>query len=234
MNVQELFRRLSFADLSGLHLGSEGIGTINEEDNDRMIYYANEALLRLHSRFVLRENDVLIQQLIHVTNYHFLKRFARTNEDPCPGQEIYILDKDCDPFEEDVIKITGVFTQNGDALPLNDDNHPRSLFTPQPNILQVPLPEADRVLAVTYQARHPLLSYGDLQQKIEIPANLEGALTNYIGHLVYGDRNGQENSKKASEKLARFEAICAENVINDLTNSSKSTSNIKFNQRGFV
>lgn len=234
MNVQELFRRLSYGELSNISLGSEGTGTIPEAKRAQVVHYANESLLRLYSRFVLRENDLILQTHEFITSYHFQPRFAVTNTEPCPGTTLYIIDHEGDPFQDDLIKVMTVTDMNNCPYPLNDREDCRSLFTPQPNVLQVPNPIQDQILAVGYQARHPLLSYTDLEACIELPSVLEGALTAHIAHMAYSNMNGQENSAKASEHLAKYEMICGEVVERDLVSSSSSTTNSKFHERGFV
>ena len=67
MEVLELFRRLSYGELSNLSLGSEGVGAIKDEERGKLISHTNEALLRLHGRFLLRENILFLNQVEHLT-----------------------------------------------------------------------------------------------------------------------------------------------------------------------
>ena len=108
-----------------------------------------------------------------------------------------------------------------------------SLFTPQPNVLQVPNPVQGQILNVVYQARHPELKYDDLEACIEVPFVLEGALSAYIAHRVFHHMNGAENSQKSAEYLTLYESICTDVTEKDLVNSSTSTGR-KFYDRGFV
>lgn len=235
MNVLELFRQLSYGELSNLSIGSEGVGSINEEKRANLISYTNEALLRLYSRFVLRENDLILKLHDHITNYHFLKKFAQTNTEPCEGMTLYIIDQPHDPFEEDLIKVLRVVDADTQAdLVLNDEGNPHSLFTPQPNTLQVPTPVTDQVLGIVYQARHPIIAYDDFEACIELPVVLHGPLKAFIAHMVFKFMNGQENSAKATEYLAIYDALCNEVVERDLVNSSSSTTTYKFEDRGFA
>lgn len=234
MNVTELFRRLSYGELSNLAIGAEGAGTIPEDHRAKMIAYTNEALLRLYSRFVLREQDLILELSDFITNYLFLKRFAQSNTEPCPGDTLYIVDHAGDPFQEDLIRVLRVTNAVGQPLVLNDQGNCHSLFTPQPNILQVPNPVQGQILGVVYQARHPVLAYDDMDACVEVPIVLEEALTSYIAHKVYFNMNGQENVAKAKDLLGIYEGICADVIDKDLVNSSSSTTQYKFHERGFV
>jgi hypothetical protein len=236
MNLLELFRRLSYGELSNLAIGSNGVGVIAEDGQPKIVTHANETLLRLHSRFLLRENLLFLRQVDHLTYYYLLKRFARSEitDPPCPNApHAYILDNADEPFEDDLIKVLEVMDQDGCKLPLNDAEDPRSLYTPQPNLLQIPEPLADRVLSVNYQARHPILTHTNVCQEIDLPFALEGALTAHIAYQVYSNMNGQENSGKAAEHLARYESVCNEIQEMDIVSQSRATTTLKFHDRGF-
>ena len=241
MKVIDLFRRLAFGELSNLAIAGEGeaLGTIVEAKHPQIIQYLNEGLLRLHSRFNLRQKDLLIEQVAHITNYHLRRQFAESSND-CSIPYPYIKDLPCEPFLEDVIRILEVHDQCGQR-PLNDLGRSNSVFTPQPDVLQVPNPQTGAPLAIVYQARHePIRDFkiredeNLLEQSINIPFFLEGALQAFIGSQVYSHMNGQENIMKAQEYLNKNEAICLEVEEKDLVGQSVFNSHYKFEQRGFV
>lgn len=234
MNVTELFRQLSYGELSNLSIASEGTGTIVEAKRPQIIAHVNEALLRLYTRFVLKENDLIIRMSDGITNYYFMSRFAATNTDPEPGTTLYIQDTTGDPFQDDLIKVMSVWDADANPYPLNDVDDAGSLFTPQPNLLQVPTPTEGKVLNVLYQARHAILPYDDMEACIEIPAVLEGALRAYVAHLVYKGMNGQENMAIAQSHLDTYNGVCGEITDRDMVNSSVSNTATKFVSRGFV
>ena len=234
MNVGNLFEMLSYGELKNLSMSSEGGGSIREEDQHTIILYANEALTRLYSRFILKEKDVLVELVGHVTNYHLIKQYAET----CYDEEVvpypYIKDLGREPFEEDVIKILSVINSNGEELPLNDTENPMSLFTPQATVLQVPRPVERQSLGILYQARHPELRQDETDGAIELPLVLQGALTSYIAHKVYGGMNTQEAMAVSQTHYANYEAICSEAVDKDLVNTSVSQTNTRFQKRGWI
>jgi len=234
MNVAELFRVLSVGEFSNLSIGLEGAGGIEESRKPKIIVAANEALLRLHSRFVLIEKDVMIEMEDHITNYHLLRKFTESNYDPEQVRYPYIKDLGREPFEEDVIKILAVYNSFGELMPLNDDGKGNSLFTPQPMVLQVPRPCGGAALSVLYQARHPKLTDDDEDQEIILPETLHGALTAFIAYKVFSQMGTQDSMVKAQEHQQMYEAVCKEVEGMDLVSSSISTTTTRFEQRGWA
>lgn len=239
MKLVDLFRQLSFGELSNLAISKEGSGEIVEEKRPQLVQYVNDGLLALHSRFLLAEKDVLIEQIDSVTFYHLSRKYAVTSNSD--AQWHYIKDLPEDPFQEDLIKILSVFDVNtGCKRELNDTGNPVSLFTPQPNILQVPCPVTGEALCVIYQASHSKLDdridgpKNLLDQSIDLPAYLKNPLQLYVAHKVFSHMNGQENVAKSQEYLASFETACLEVEDRDLVNQTFHTTHNKFKQRGFV
>jgi hypothetical protein len=234
MKIVELFRRLAYGQLSNLAIASAGDGTILEEKQPQILQYVNEGLLQLYSRFRLKESELILEQVEHITNYHLKAKYAESTGALVPYP--YIKDLPQEPFLGDVIKILSVHDEYGPRV-LNDHNNVMSMFTPQPDVLQIPVPEAGRPLTVQYQARHPKLDDRKdhiIDQEIEIPFFLEGALQNFIGYQTYCHMNGGENIVKGQEFLAAYEAICLDVEQRDLVNHSFHTSHQKLEQRGFV
>lgn len=234
MLVSELFRSLSEGELSNLSISDEGSGTIIESKRSKILGYADDGLRRLYARFPLKESNLLLLMHEHITHYHLLPRFAVNHVDQTMDEPYrYILDNPMAPFQGDVLKILTVFDSVGNRLPLNDEEHPASVFTPQKNLLQVPRPCEDELLSVHYQAMHVRLS-GELDQNIELPDVLEEALSAYIAYKVFSHMGGQENVAKAQEHLSMFESICTETQSLDSVGVSSSTSNTRFETGGWI
>jgi hypothetical protein len=234
MQVSDLYRDLSLGELSNLSLANEGNGTIKEEAKPRILLYANEALLRIYSRFVIRERDVLVKQYKHITNYHLLPRFAVNAGAAMNIEPIrYIHDLPNEPFEQEVLMILAVFNSDGLKLPLNDEHQPLSVFTPQVNVLQVPVPEDGKMLNLAYQCAHEKLT-NDPDSYIWVPEVLKGAFTAYIAYKVFSHMNTQESTAKAQEHMAVYDGICTELEVKNTLSTSISTSFNLFEARGFV
>jgi hypothetical protein len=234
MNVSQLFTQLSYGELSNLSMAMNGAGTIQEQDQPKIITYANEGLIRLYSRFNLREKDVLIEMIEHITNYHLISRFAETKYDPDVEPFPYIKDLPNEPFCDDVIKVLSVYDTLGRELPLNDAEHCESLFTPQANVLQVPKPIEGVALGVHYQAKHPPLSEQRAEDEILLPEVLHGALTAFIAYKVYSHMNTQESAARGQEHFTMYTAIVQSVADSDTASTSVSTTNSRFQKRGWI
>lgn len=234
MNIQDLFRRLSYGELSNLTIGSDGAGEIPEDKHERVIEYVNDGLLQLHSKFVLRENDLVLQQQEFITEYFLIEARSLQSPSTGPGDIKYILDYPDSPFDDDVIKILRVTNAEGRLIPLNDIEDTRSFFTPQPHVLQIPYPIQGTINGVVYQARHTILTADDLTASINLPVVLESALQSYVAYKVFLHMGGVDNANFAAAHLANYDRICNQVIDRDLVNSSSSNTSAKFNARGFV
>lgn len=233
MDVNQLFAELSYGELSNLALANDGNGTITDAAKPRLLIHANEALLRLYTRYVLKTSDVLIELVDHITNYHLLAKFAESQWETSPQEHLYIKDLMREPFTEDVIRILTVFDSYSCPIPLNDPDHEESIYTPQGNVLQVPRPVTGMALSIVYQAKHPLLVLAPTPSVIDLPDVLWGAYKAYIGYLVYNNMNTQEANGIAQEHLNRYETICGEVLMQDLVTTSMSSTNVRFQKNGW-
>jgi hypothetical protein len=237
MKLNQLYESLSYGELSNLAIAEDTPGTIKDKAKPKIIQYTNDALLSLYSRFLLKEKQVMLLLYRHITNYHFEPRFAvqyDTPDDEVDQPYRYILDLPNEPFLGDVIKVLVVYDEYGNRLPLNDEARSWSVFTPQAAMLQVPRPIEGNALAVTYQARHPLLLKDDEDQKVEVPAILETALKAFVAYKVFSHMNTAESSAKAQEFMASYENECMRVEEKDLVNSSITTSNVRFRNNGWI
>ena len=236
MKLQELFKELALAELSNLALADGG--DISIQKRPQIALYTNGGLLELHTRFLLKEKDLLIEMQEAVTNYHLLKKYAYSHYDsenlPQDCCIPYIIDMGREQFQEDVIKILSVYSSTGCKLPLNDLEKFDSVFTPQSTVLQVPFPIPGYSLSVEYQAMHPKLRHDELDSEIELPEVLYRPLRSYIAGQVFMHMNTQENTAKGQEHMLTFESSCQEVIDRDLVSSSSSTTNVRFEKRGWI
>lgn len=234
MNLTELYKDLSHGKLSNLSMSNESNGTISVGGKPKIILATNEALLRLHTKFVLKENSLLLELVDHITNYHLLSKFAEST-DPQVQPYPYIKDLGREPFEEDVVRILLVQDEFGCTLPLNDEGQVESVFTPQGNVLQVPRPSEGRVLVVMYQAKHArLVDNGDETQEIELPDCLQEAMRCYVAYHIFCGIGTQEATAKGQEHLMMYEALCQDALSQDLVSTSLSVTSNRFTLRGWV
>jgi hypothetical protein len=232
MTLDELLSNLANGELTNLSM-SKG-GNITEEKIPSVVLHINDGLMRLYSRFILKEGELLLEQVEHITQYHLKSEFSESRGDGDHERYLYIKDMMGDPFEDDVIKVLEVWDTHIGKLPLNDPDQPWTLRTPQPTTIQIPNPVDGRSVSVVYQASHPVLSPDELDAPVDLPLVLQKALTSYVASKVFSDMSGQDNLVKAQEHTMNYESICAEAIDRDLVNSSYSSTNTKFCRRGFL
>lgn len=235
MNLRSLIETLSNGELLNL---VEGEALENEKQMKRLIRYTNEALLRMHSRFILKEKHLFLLQIKHITNYHLQERYAANSGSEEPVK--YILDSPGDKFRGDVIKVLSVYDSFGNQRVINDKDNPLSVFTPAPATIQLTNPIDGQALAISYQASHYKIRYIEgylektLEQEIVVPDYLLEALTNFIGYKYYSHMNGQENAVKAQEFYNTYEEICVNTETGDWVSQTVSDTQKKFHNRGFI
>lgn len=232
MNLSEYLTQLSYKELSNLSLADSGSGSIKFDKIPFVVSCINEALLRLYSKFVLKEGSLIIELREWLSEYHLDGR--HTLSSGCIPEEQYILDGE-HPFQGDLIKVLEVYSEKGERVPLNNASNPMSVFTPRPDVLQVPNPYMyGDILAITYQARHPVLNYHvNPMQEIELPDNLFGALSAYVAYSVYSTLNTTEATGAAQKYMQMYAALVQETIETDMANSSISQDSSRFYANGW-
>lgn len=225
MKLEQLFKNLSYGELSNLSIGNEGAGYISADDIPKLVMYTNQSLTALYTRFILNYRELVLKSYDHIAFYYLRPEFAQSNE--LPAHKKYIIDSPMEPFTGDVIRVLQVFNEVGKELPLNDNEQYAAVYTPQYDCIQLTHPCNDDVFSVHYQATHPALKDDDLCQEIRIPFFLEEALQAHVAYKVFSHMNGQENSAKSQEHMQRYENICLEVMEKDLVHTSVSNTNIK-------
>lgn len=233
MQVTDYFKELSYGLLSNLSMSGEGSGDIVDAQKNRVVGYMNDALMRIYSRFSLRERDVVIRQYRHITQYHLDKRYAMFNDERPEANKPYILDLPAEQFVNDAIKILKVYDEFGQERVLNDSDDPCSLFTPYPTTLQVLAPEEGRPLGVCYQAKHEELPFNLYTTEVELPTVLEEPFKLLIAHYVFSHMNTADSSAKAQEHMLSYETVCLDIEMKGAANIGAPASGRKFEKRGW-
>lgn len=235
IHIEELFCRLAHGVLQNTSLVDSDTGDLDEDKKSLVMIATNEALVRLHSRFILKEGSVIVEMREGRTNYPLLKKYALQSYNPeevsCP----YIMDLSGDAFDEDVIKVLQVFDNFGCERSLNDRDDCWSIFTPRPYVIQNNRPRHGEALNVIYQQRHPKVTCDDTGDgNIDIPDTLDSALDSYIAYRCFSGINTAEAKATAADMLGHYESVCAEVIAMDLVTTSKSNTNKRFKNNGWV
>jgi hypothetical protein len=222
ITVEELFKLLSDGELNNLAIAVEG-GAIKKAQQNRVITFANEALLRLHSRFPLIEEITTIE--------------LTTGESKTVAMD-----------DDDVIQITSLITPYGESLSIGRKKIPDTLYVADGNLF-IPSSVSDLVssLQATLQKRHPTLrpvhgsnaDDGDsdtpdgLEQEIDLVPELHEALTAYIAQKFYSTMNTAEGAAIAANHRTRYEQVIGE-AMNQGVLPGDLFQLSKLDSRGFV
>lgn len=218
MRIEDLYRQLSYAELSNLAVAVDASGTIKEAKRPQVIQLANDGLKRLHTLLLIREGSTILERV--------------------PGQEDYPLVPSApylDPsFDDIVLKIHGAYDRYGCPILLNDAQHRWALSTTASNVLRIPENFYEDTLEVVYRAGHPSLDPNDLEQEIELPGGLEEALRAYIAAKMFGGIMTAEALQAAKNHMDHFNAICADAEGKNWLHQGKPGVDTKFINRGFI
>jgi len=217
MTIEELFRQLSYGELSNLAIAVDSTGTLKKSQQNRIVHFANEALKRLYTRFPLGEEMAIV---------------------PLEGEEMEY------ELPEDLLQVTAILTERGESLDFTTTQDPhqisvlgRTLHIPVQILQNRHQLRQGAEIQIVFTTRHPPLSPivedQDLQQEIELPAELEEALTAYIASKMYGTMNTPEHLTAAANYRNQFETTCAEVQHHGLL-PTEIRSSVKFDKRGWV
>lgn len=210
MLLSDLFQYLSNGELSQFAIGTDNSGKIAEKDYEKVIGYINLGLTNLYTRLPIKQAQVILQ-LSAATQY--------------------ILPT------ADVIKIEEIYSEAGEALPLNDSVNDKSLFTPAHNVVQVPNPVEGSRIAVLYRANHPKIpaKRGIDPQAIslDIPMTLVEPLMAYVVSRLMQSRGTAESISEANAYLQRYEMLVQQLQLSGALSVDRPT-NTKLRERGWV
>lgn len=224
MYLSEIFDQLTYGELSQIALGGANESGILPADYPKVIAHVNLALTEIHKRFRIKDGYSTIQQFDHIQKYELNSKYAQSNVDS-PEQYKYIMDSIYQPFQDDVLRIEEVVNEEGETLFLNDKNEYWSVHTTAYDTIQVPYPEQENQMIVTYRANHAMLSATDLDptttEVFISGAHLEPLLL-YVASRAYAGIT--DGSQDATLFMAKFEASCKR--IEDLNlENTDDTSN---------
>ena len=109
-----------------------------------------------------------------------------------------------------------------------------AVMVPQPNLIQVNVTATGRILNVIYRAKHLILTPDKGTDKVELPANLFGALFSYVAFLVHSSMNTKEAVENAQKYFVEYQNIVNEIIQNQTFTPDKLTLDKKFICRGWV
>lgn len=234
MTLDECLKQLALGKLSNTSFAENG--KIIEDKKEVVVSQINEALLRLYTLFPIKEKSVIVELYEGRTEYplasdHSVRKATGLITDP---YDFYIMDTEANPFQDDILTIMSVWDDIDRKRPLNDPENILSVMTPQPNIIEVNVTATGRVLNIIYRAKHLILTPDKGEDKVEIPANLFGALFSYVAYLIHSSINTKEAVENAQKYFVEYQNIVNEIIQNQTFTPDKLVLDKKFIKRGWV
>lgn len=212
MLVSDLFKKLSFGELSNMSIGMDGSGDIAEESKEKVLSYINDSLLILFTRYILKKKSSVISLVQGIYEYPIL--------------------------DDELLRILVITNNKGTEYNITDDT-PYGFSANPANVLYVDcIPEKATDLTITYQARHEILttteevSYDGLT--VNIPPYLEEPLRNLVASKVFRFMGGDVNMNRAIELINTYNAICELLEARGLVQIEIEFYNNKLKDRGFI
>lgn len=248
MKLSEIFKQLSYGELSQLQLGGSGTGVIADGDYDRLVGCINLGLTALHTRFPLKRKQLLLQVVPGQEVYYLKPDFAVSNTDSEEPVK-YLLDSTGDPFLDDILKVEALFTAEGYELVLNSRGNEYSAFTPAHGVLTLPAavyaPTAStesqyltEEVIVDYRANHAYLAAGIGMYladtvEVELPYQYLQPLLYFVASRLHSPM-GMVNEVQMGNSFAnRYELACQELERHNVGADQLGDTN-KFRDRGWV
>lgn len=236
MKLSELFEELQTGVLLTTSVIDECEGELKPSKYAQIIGYINLGLTDLHIRFPLDEREVVVQEYDHITIYKLSSEYAQSNTGSTQPIK-YIADSVENPFQDNIISISGVYDEEGIEIPVNDYNLQNSLYTPSYNTIQIPNPDSDNAIFIIYRANHvkiPRNTTDPTTVDINIPDVMLNALTYYIGYKFHANLQSADSQTIAQNYQIQYESACLFLEANSTVNSDSRVTNIKSIINGWV
>ena len=235
MKLSQLFSYLTYGELANLKVGGKDWGGIYPKYSDEVVSYITQGLTALHTRFALKHEEVIIQQFDHITDYYLRTQYAQQSTESTETYK-YIMDSAAKPFTGDVLRIEELYDEEGEEVPLNDEVHDCSMFTPKYDLIQMVQPDSANAYSVIYKADHtPIDLKANLPTavEVEVPDSIIRPLVLYVSSLAHTAVGSPEGMNTGFAKMQEYEALCIQMELQGAIHKEKFT-NDRIRREGWV
>lgn len=242
MNVSELLTGLSLGNLRHLYSGLGGSGTIAEDDRSRIVFFANQALSLIYSRFSHNLTYVILTLSGDRQIYPIRPQNAVSNTDPENTEPRYLLDDPDEPFLGGLVKIRSVKLlqdpNNLDAteanLLLNNTALTGVVTTPSFDKLRFKAPVSGAQYELELQLKHQSLTLpAELTEEIILHPALDEALYAKVAAQVFATMTGEVNAAHAIRLENRFEELMGTITFEDLLQQTSTHEDDRLHENGW-
>ena len=233
MLLSEMLEYLTHSELSNHFISGDDEEGIRERDYPKIIANINLAMIDMHKKLPILMKQVNIQMFQHIGDYILDKKYSVVNADPSVTYR-YISDSVYYPFENDVVRITRVVSEDDVEYPLNVNNNVYSLFTPSYNRIQVPYPLNENIIGVEYQAfpvKIPMTITDTTTYEVDFPEILMEPLISYLNYKMYA--NVGSDKPEQGIYLAKYERE-VKNLLDLGVFNFETNQNLRLENNGWV
>lgn len=215
MLLSDVFEQLAYGELSHMYASAEGDTDTDETgirpDKRRQIMaHVKMGLTELHKRFLLREGRVTVELQDNKRTYVLDTKYLRDDDHP----DRYLIDKEDQPFSDNVFKIERVYDEKGEELPLNIMGDPESAHTPGFKTLVLPDGLKGDMVEVVYRADHPplkpyLVEAAPQLVILDLPTTHMEALLMFIASRTLNPLGAGGEFHEGNMYAGKFERACA-------------------------
>lgn len=224
MKVQDIIDDLQVAEFSELAIGDSAF---TETNTSRYLKLIQSALTEFHTKFLIRQEELVIQPIEGVVDYPLLADFALTSE--VAGTK-FIMDSVYQPFNWKILQVLGAYDELGAEIPINAPNHIYGVFISTPASIMIPATLTARQISLVCRADHNELS--GLSSEINIPLTMRNALLWFIASRVWATRKDEQAMSKSIQYMQRYLDACT--LLSDTgTGVAGDVIDFNYNQCGW-
>lgn len=243
MQVQKLFERLSYGELSSLSIGSSGAGEIQPGKEEQVLSAIELALTGLYTKFKQRTSFLILEAMDNIPSYILDPLYCESDSTPGNNKPRYIKDVTLmtAPFPDDLIKIISVTRQDSTLTPDVDEELPFEINGNRNTSSNVKIMAYNEFRLLTgaagdrfeveYQAKHPKL---EVDGTIQLAPALEEALQARAAAALFAGMTGEAHVARSQELLMRYERLCDMAMLNDMVQESSSDDYDRLRAKGFI
>lgn len=235
--VQDFVKSLGIGVLKNLQLAvvDEDTHEVLPKAIPEIMHWINAGLTEIYSVYEVQDS-VSVHIYESRTRYPLRSEYNMSEEEYHqfnPNYEHFLWKGYDEVFNDNVMQIMDVITHENIRLPMNDPSNMFSAFTPEYDVVQLPVNMLAGMVQVVYRAKHPLVDY-EANTKIQLPPTLNDALANYVAAKIHSGMNGENAVQNASKYIGEYRSIMDNAVDNGVINRNDyQPSFSKFYKRGF-
>lgn len=235
MRLSDAIESLVYGPLSELGAFGEGSGSVSPDKLPQLMVRINAALQSLYSRFPLQVRSVPIETVSGLYHYPMRREFAQTSG----SNEIhkFIKDTSADPFQGDVLMVTGIYNDCLEPLPFNDREEDGEWFKTAFDTLSYSRPLTPKYFHVEYRASHekfPLMLDNFEEYEVRIPSSLELAFMSHVAGYIYSNMDMEGSKYKSSQHLQVYETECQFHEERNTFHQWESDSTRDIRKKGWI